>query len=169
MALLIALVVGFVAFYVFLPPISLQSREFYFFAILLMGVWFLARIPVVSSYVEEKGMQGKKKKLYSFFPLLIAALLVVLLVLFSILSLKIFNASRYSSLLRVEEGSFTQDIPQITYDQIPMLDTESASGWETGKWENWPPPTTKSKSPWFLSLKYPTIISRSITRIVPCG
>ena len=66
LALLIALVVGFVVFYVFLPPISLQSREFYFFAILLMGVWFLARIPIVSSYVEEKGMQGRKKKLYSF-------------------------------------------------------------------------------------------------------
>ncbi len=126
LALLIALVVGFVVFYVFLPPMSLQSREFYFFAILLMGVWFLARIPIVSSYVEEKGMQGRKKKLYSFFPLLIAALLAVLLVLFSVLSLKIFNASRYSSLLRVEEGNFTQDIPQITYDQIPMLDTESA-------------------------------------------
>ncbi|RHO54115.1 CvpA family protein [Ruminococcaceae bacterium AM07-15] len=126
LALLIALVVGFAVFYVFLPPISLQSREFYFFAILLMGVWFLARIPIVSSYVEEKGMQGRKKKLYSFFPLLIAALLAVLLVLFSVLSLKLFNASRYSSLLRVEEGNFTQDIPQITYDQIPMLDTESA-------------------------------------------
>ena len=89
LALLIALVVGFVVFYVFLPPISLQSREFYFFAILLMGVWFLARIPIVSSYVEEKGMQGRKKKLYSFFPLLIAALLAVLLVLFSVLSLKL--------------------------------------------------------------------------------
>lgn len=126
LALLIALVVGFVAFYVFLPPLSLQSREFYFFAIVLMGVWFLARIPVASAYVEEAGMQGRKKRAYSFFPLFIAGGLAVLLVLFSILSLKIFNASRYSSLLTVEEGNFTQDIPQITYDQIPMLDTESA-------------------------------------------
>ena len=125
-ALLITLAVGFVAFYVFLPPLSLQAQEFYFFAGSLAVLWFFVRIPAVSSYVEEAGMQGKKKKIYSFFPLGIVGLLFVLFIIFSVIALPIFNAGRYSSLLTVEQGDFTTDIPQITYDQIPMLDTQSA-------------------------------------------
>ena len=77
-------------------------------------------------HVEEADLQGRKKRIYSFFPLYITGLLAALFLLFSILSLTIFNASRYSQLLTVEEGDFATDIPQITYDQIPMLDTESA-------------------------------------------
>lgn len=126
LALLITLLVGFLGFYIFLPPLSLQSREFYFFAGALMVVWFLVRVPTVSVHVEEADLQGRKKRIYSFFPLYITGLLAALFLLFSILSLTIFNASRYSQLLTVEEGDFATDIPQITYDQIPMLDTESA-------------------------------------------
>lgn len=125
-AILLTVFVGFVAFYVFLPPLSLQSREFYFFAGALLVLWFLIRIPAVSAFVEEAGMQGNKKKIYSFFPLLAVGLLVVLFLLFNVLSMTIFNASRYSGLLTVEQGDFTTDIPQITFDQIPMLDTQSA-------------------------------------------
>ena len=40
LALLITLLVGFLGFYIFLPPLSLQSREFYFFAGALMVVWY---------------------------------------------------------------------------------------------------------------------------------
>ena len=69
LALLIALVVGFVAFYVFLPPISLQSREFYFFAILLMNAlapafdcfceWLLPKMQPVNNEtaLDEGGNQ----------------------------------------------------------------------------------------------------------------
>lgn len=45
----------------------------------------------------------------------------------SILSSPIVNAAKYQKLLKVEEGEFTEDIKQISYDQIPLLDRDSAS------------------------------------------
>ena len=68
LALLITLLVGFLGFYIFLPPLSLQSREFYFFAGALMVVWFLVRVPTVSVHVEEADLQGRKKEDLFLFP-----------------------------------------------------------------------------------------------------
>lgn len=125
MALLLTLVAGFIGFYIFLPPISLQSQQFYLFAIALCVFWFLCRAPGLIRG-DRPREPWRKHILYLAFPLLIGGVLLALFALFSLISLPVFNASRYSSLLQVEQGDFTQDIPQITYEQIPMLDTQSA-------------------------------------------
>ena len=44
----------------------------------------------------------------------------------SLLSSPVINAARYQKLLKVEPGEFTEDIAQISYDQIPLLDKDSA-------------------------------------------
>lgn len=41
-------------------------------------------------------------------------------------STKIFHASRYQSMLNVETGDFAEEVEEIDFDQIPMLDLESA-------------------------------------------
>ena len=41
-------------------------------------------------------------------------------------STKIFHANAYQKLLNVQEGNFTEDVKEIHFDQIPMLDKESA-------------------------------------------
>ena len=125
LALLCTLIVGFVGFYIFLPPISLQSQQFYLFAGALCAVWTVLRLPAAASERQGKGARASLT-LYALFPMLIAAVLGCLFLLFSLASLTVFNASRYSTLLQVEQGDFAQDIPQITYEQIPMLDTQSA-------------------------------------------
>ncbi len=54
-------------------------------------------------------------------------LLVLVYVLGSILSSPIVNAKKYRDLMVPETGDFTEDIQQISYDQIPLLDKESAA------------------------------------------
>ncbi len=44
----------------------------------------------------------------------------------SLLSSPVLNASRYQKLMTVEQSEFTEDISQISYDQIPLLDRDSA-------------------------------------------
>ena len=44
----------------------------------------------------------------------------------SLLSSKIINASKYQKLLDVETRSFKDDIKEVSYDQIPILDKDSA-------------------------------------------
>ena len=44
----------------------------------------------------------------------------------SLLSSKIIKASKYQKLLDVETRSFKNDIKEVSYDQIPILDKDSA-------------------------------------------
>ena len=56
-------------------------------------------------------------------------LFILLLVVYlagTILSSPIVNAKKYQQLLKVEEGEFTKDIEELSFDQIPLLDKESA-------------------------------------------
>lgn len=45
----------------------------------------------------------------------------------ALLSSPIVNANKYQKLVEPEERNFTEDIKEISYDQIPLLDKESAS------------------------------------------
>ena len=54
-------------------------------------------------------------------------ILVVLYVAGNILSSPVINASKYQQLLKVETRNFTDDIKEVSYDKIPLLDKDSAS------------------------------------------
>ena len=64
----------------------------------------------------------------STFKLLFGIILVLVLIygVGTLLSSPVINASKYQKLLSVEKGEFSEDIAQISYDQIPLLDKDSA-------------------------------------------
>lgn len=127
MALAITAVIGLVVFYVTLPALNFQSTQFYMFAGVLLAIYFVARVPAVAERKGDAAISSIGDKIYTFFPLGLIGVLVVLFVVFSVASLEIFNAARYKSLLPIEQGSFAEEIQQITFDQIPMLDKASAA------------------------------------------
>ena len=45
----------------------------------------------------------------------------------ALLSSPIVNAKKYQQLLTVETGEFTKDIEELSFDQIPLLDRDSAA------------------------------------------
>ena len=45
----------------------------------------------------------------------------------TLLSSPIINASKYQKLLAVENSEFTSDIQELSYNQIPLLDKDSAA------------------------------------------
>lgn len=56
----------------------------------------------------------------------ITLLLIVVYGIGTLLSSPVINASKYQKLLTVEKSEFSKDITQISYDQIPLLDKDSA-------------------------------------------
>ena len=129
-SLLITAVVGLVYFYVALPPINLQSSDFYTFVGILCVVYVLCALVTSGMNVATSG--GGVKDYLRFIKqqclpvgILFLALIAVALV-GSILSAPIFRAAAYRDLLTVENGKFTEDISQISFDEIPTLDESSA-------------------------------------------
>ena len=57
----------------------------------------------------------------------VVAVMLVVLAIGTFLSSPVINAKKYRDLMPVEEGNFAQDIKQVDYNTIPLLDKSSAS------------------------------------------
>jgi len=122
----VTLVFALAYFYVTLPAINLHAEEFYGFALLLCIVY------VVSALITS-GFQADSVKGYFQFvkkqcaiPAVIAVALVAVALVGSLVGAVIFRANAYSQLLPMQTGDFATEVKEITYNQIPMLDKDSA-------------------------------------------
>lgn len=133
-----ALVAAFVYYYITLPAINIHSSGFWFFIItLLVVVIALYALKKASKdYAETEVAQKlgfkfsseglKESKLLK----VLGALLVLVVLVYlggTILSSPIVNAKKYQALLTIQEREFTEDIKEVDYRTIPLLDKESAS------------------------------------------
>ncbi|MGI6028209.1 MAG: CvpA family protein [Candidatus Heteroscillospira sp.] len=125
--LLITALVGFIYFYVELPSLNLQDYEFYTFIFILSAVYCLLSIVTVgASQVGNVFEFFRVLKKNCAIPAILCAVLVAVMAVGTLISAPIFRAGAYSSLLSVEDGDFTTDVKEISFDQIPMLDAASA-------------------------------------------
>ena len=58
--------------------------------------------------------------------LLVIGAIIVVYAIGSLLSSPIINANKYQKIVIPEERDFTEDIEEISYNQIPLLDKDSA-------------------------------------------
>ena len=133
-SLLITAVLGFIYFYLSLPAINPQSADFYTFLAFLCIVYtvsvFLLSVRPADNVIrtpKEKVRDWLRFVKQSCLPVGILFVAVVAVALVGqIISLPIFRAASYRDLLTVENGTFAQDIGQISFDKIPTLDRDSA-------------------------------------------
>lgn len=113
-------------FYIELPALNFQAEEFYVFAFLLCAVYCV-------SAVLTSGFQGDGAKGYFHFvkkqctvPFLATVALIATIAVGSLLSWVVLRAGAYSELLDLQTGDFIAEVDEISYNQIPMLDKDSA-------------------------------------------
>ena len=132
--LLVTAVVGFLYFYITLPALNLQATEFYGFLFLLCLVYMVCAL-ITSGFQDTTVVTTGKEKIRHYLsfikqqclPIGIFMLLLVIVgVVGQLVSLPIFRAQAYRELLTVNSGEFSQDISQISFDEIPTLDRTSA-------------------------------------------
>ncbi|NLP46309.1 MAG: hypothetical protein GX347_04585 [Epulopiscium sp.] len=110
-ALLSVPLVAFVLWYIFLPAINLHSFEFWIYMI----VNFIYIISILSIF---------HKKNYKFF--IIPIVLFVLLFSLEIVSATMFHSTKYANLIVKENGSFEEDIKEVSFEQVPTVDRDTA-------------------------------------------
>lgn len=130
--LLVTVVLGFIYFYLAMPAINLQAPEFYSFIFVLCLIYVLSAL-VTSGFRE--GKSSGKVRVGDYFRFIkqqclpvgiFMVLLIAVAIVGQIISLPIFRAGAYRDLLTVENGTFAEDISQISFDKIPTLDRDSA-------------------------------------------
>ena len=115
------LIMGGIYYYISLPAVNIHSSDFWMFLIVLVIVGAVIYI------AKKKPERGELKELKGM--KVIAAVFVVVVgayLIGTLLSSPIVNAKKYQQLLNVQEGEFTKDIEELSFDQIPLLDKDSA-------------------------------------------
>ena len=132
--LAVTLVFGLVYFYLELPALNFHAEEFYVFAFLLCAVYCVCAV-FTSGFQGDgtvKGYFGFVRKQCAV-PFLAVVALIIALALGALSSWVVLRAGSYSKLLSIQPGDFTAEVEEIRYDQIPMLDADSASRLGTRK------------------------------------
>lgn len=121
LTVVIVLVLG-IYYYVTLPAINIHSSGFWVFLIVL-GL-FLAGVFIQKKHLSRYELKESKglKVILGIVGLIVAVYLIGIL-----LSSPIINAKKYQQLMEVEAGEFAQDIEELSFDQIPLLDRDSAA------------------------------------------
>ncbi|NLH00557.1 MAG: CvpA family protein, partial [Clostridiales bacterium] len=125
--LLITLAFGLVYFYFKLPAINLKDPAFYTFVLMLSALYCFLSILTQGLFKAESGREmWTSIKTHCAVPVFVCILLAVIFAVGSLISSPIIRSRAYRNLLKVETGNFTEDIKEISFDQIPMLDEDSA-------------------------------------------
>jgi len=121
MAVLAVLILAAAYYYAALPALNLHSADMWMFLIMLV-------LAAGAAYIlKKRPTRFELKKLKGFKIIeVILLLLVGAYVIGSLLSSPIVNAKKYQKLLDVQDGEFTKDIEELSFDQIPLLDRDSA-------------------------------------------
>ena len=121
-AVLLVLAAG-IYYYIEIPAFnfhSLGTWEFVIAGILVLLILYGLHCRI-RSFQEFKDNKGTR------IGVLVILTLIVILIIGSIFSSPIVNASRYQKLLTVEDRDFSQDITEVDYSKIPLLDKSSAA------------------------------------------
>lgn len=107
----------FLFYYIYLPVINIHSSDLWIFIISML---FLG----AGAYkiIKFKTANHNIIKAILFF----AITLLIIYLIGYILSSPIVNAKKYQSLINIQNSDFKKDIKQISYDEIPILDKETA-------------------------------------------
>ncbi len=119
---LAALLVAAVYYYITLPAFNIHSAGMWMFLITLAAI-------LTFLFSFRRLRSGDSPKEIRSFKAGIAVILGLLIVYIAgtVLSSPIINADKYHNLLSVAEGTFTDDIAEVDYDEIPLLDKSSAT------------------------------------------
>ena len=131
---IVALFLLGVYYYVTIPAVNIHSAGFWM--VLMALILFITILYTVTQFRKQmkSGVVQKKslRKAYKEFKFVKIGIILFFVVFFifltgNILSSPIVNAEKYKNLIQVQESDFTEDIEQVRYNTIPLLDKDSAA------------------------------------------
>ena len=123
-AIILTIIIALFLNWLLLPPWNIRSVSFWWYWVFVCVV-----APMTFSIVDTIAGYGTTTIITKILRI-IAIAMVIIIVILTFASSKIFNAARYSNLIDVEEGDFQEDIQSISTveeaQNFPLLDVETA-------------------------------------------
>ncbi len=131
-SVVVVLIIAAAAYWWFHPPINIHSVDTWLFVsvFILLPLFMVWRAKsrtyeTGNSKVDPNRTKSKAFKIASCVPVAIVCVGII----GAVMSLSIFpgNASKYANVLKTESANFSEDIQQVDYSEIPIIDRSSAS------------------------------------------
>ena len=127
--ILITLVLGFIIYYITLPALNFNNISFYIFITFIVIIYNI--LDLLSTKKIELFKKGKridyvlpKSLIYSVYGIVS---MFVLILLVNFICSPLFNAKSYQQRISVDEtGNFTEDIAEVNFKHLPLLDRDSS-------------------------------------------
>jgi len=128
-SLIVTLLVGCLLFYLFLPALNIHSFGFWVFVSFLIIIYsciaFTSRIGEILTLNRisiRKNNKGSKFNIVMIIPIIFLGIIIL-----DIIGGPIFNANKYASRITIDESkTFTDDIAQVDFTKLPLLDKDSS-------------------------------------------
>jgi len=140
--LILSAIILFLLYWFQLPPLHLRSPAFWIFVIEIIATCLIcfsvsglvarlreiltAKDPAFQAPLFRFHRPEWKRFSMPLVAVLAIAAILVLMFVGSIIGAEIFNAGRYRDMITVTDGDFAQDIAQLSMDQIPVVDRDTA-------------------------------------------
>ncbi len=128
---LITVIVALISFYFTIPAINLMSQELYSYLIFVLIVYTVLKMPKLFGSIRINTENGFKLNLKEFslrlWPIYTIFALIAFSFLGQLIATPIIRSDDYKNLLEIETGDFAQDVQNVDYSKIPLLDKTSAA------------------------------------------
>ncbi len=126
---ILTLVVWATGFYVYLPPINIKATEFWAFMAFMAITALLLNAYKIVSQIDPRNLRQSVSQGTRGVKIVAraAVIFVAVYVIGYVISLPVFRAEAYSSLMTVSQGNFEEDVEEADFSEIPILDSDSAA------------------------------------------
>ena len=126
-SLVITLIFAAIYFYFRVPALNIHTTSFWWFVGLCVVIFTICMV-IFNRYRADTATDYiKYVKKNVAVPFWIIVGIIVLCIVGSVVGLVIFRSRAYSKLITIETADFSEDIDEIRWDRIPMLDADSAN------------------------------------------
>lgn len=127
-SILVVFLIAYLYYYIALPAINIHSPGFWFF---ILGALVIASVIIgFVAFSKDREIISIRSLLKNrLFAISFGITLIVFLIYIggSILSSTMVNAKKYQTLLTITDRNFIEDIKEISFKDIPILDADSAA------------------------------------------
>ena len=124
-AAIITLIVANILFYIWLPPINLTSMNFWTFVFVIYYVFIISKN--FSSLFDTKVRTQSLRIDKNFILYLLPFAMFFLIFVINFICSPVFNSRSYSRRITIDEtADFTEDVTEVNFNSIPLLDKESS-------------------------------------------
>ncbi len=121
--IIITLIVGFIAFYLFLPSININNIGFWFYLVMLLLVYGF-----LNSF---KGILSRNRKIFfdikKTIPFGISIVIILLIVIVAIICSPFFMANKYANRITIDSTvEFKDGVSKVDFNSLALLDKTSS-------------------------------------------